>query len=432
MDSFVLRGDIGFSPFPDELRLFPDSFLVCEKGKCRGVFSTLPAEFCDLPLRDYGHRLIIPGLVDLHLHAPQFPFRGIGSDRELLDWLNTYTFPEEGKYGDLTYADRAYDMFVTELRKSATTRAAIFATIHREATLRLMDKLEDSGLVTMVGKVNMDRNAPDYLTETTESSLRETRRWLSEVAEKKYKRTRPIITPRFIPSCTDELLTALGKISIEYGLPVQSHLSENLSEIDWVKELVPTAATYGEAYEKFNLFGREAPCVMAHCVHCSEAELALMKKNGIFIAHSPDSNTNLSSGIAPVNRYMKQGLKVGLASDLAGGADLNMLRMMAEAIRASHLRWRLVDGELPALSFANVFYLATRGGGEFFSQVGQCGQFCQVGSFEPDYEFDALVIDDSDLVTPRQLSLAERLERLPYLAGDRHIQAKFVAGQQLF
>lgn len=114
---------------------------------------------------------------------------------------------------------------------------------------------------------------------------------------------------------------------------------------------------------------------------------------------------------------------MGLASDLAGGADINMLRMMAEAIRASHLRWRLVDDELPALSFANIFYLATKGGGEFFGKVG---------SFEPDYEFDALVIDDSALITPKELSLAERLERLLFLADERHIQAKFVSGQQLF
>lgn len=422
MNSFVLRGNIGFSQSPDELRLFADSFLVCHEGKCRGVFSEIPGEFCGLPLKDYGENLIIPGLVDLHLHAPQFPFRGIGSDRELLDWLNTYTYPEERKYSDLIYADKAYGIFVEELRKSATARAVIYATIHRKATILLMDKLEASGLVTMAGKVNMDRNAPAYLTETTESSIKETRCWLSE-AVGKYERTMPIITPRFIPSCTEKLLKALGEISVEYGLPVQSHLSENLAEIDWVRKLVPSADTYGGIYEKFNLFGRDVPCVMAHCVHSSAAELELIKKNGVFIAHSPDSNTNLSSGIAPVNRYIRQGLKVGLASDLAGGSDINMLRMMAEAIRASHLRWRLVDDELPALSFANVFYLATKGGGEFFGKVG---------SFEPDYEFDALVIDDSALVTPRELSLAERLERLPFLADNRNIRAKFVSGRQLF
>ncbi len=422
MNSFVLKGNICFSKNPHEIQLYDNGYLVCIEGKCRGVFTSLPQEYCHLPLKDYHNNLIIPGLTDLHLHAPQFAFRGIGSDRELLDWLNTYTFPEEGKYRNPAYADKAYDIFVSELQRSATTRAVIFATIHREATMLLMDKLEASGLVTMVGKVNMDRNAPDYLTETTEESIRETRRWLSEAAGK-YQRTKPIITPRFVPSCTDELMTALGEISVEYHLPVQSHLSENLSEIAWVKELVPSAETYGEAYEKFNLFGRDVPCVMAHCVHSPEAELELIKKNGVFIAHSPDSNTNLSSGIAPVNKYIQQGLKVGLASDVAGGADVNMLRMMAEAIRASHLRWRLIDSGLPALTFANVFYLATKGGGEFFGKVG---------SFEPEYEFDAIIIDDSSLATPRELSLTERMERLPYLADSRHIRAKYVSGQQLF
>ena len=420
--SFVLKGNICYSDTADKLQLFADSYLVCLEGKCRGVFSALPTEYQSLPLKDYGRNIIIPGIVDLHLHAPQFAFRGIGSDMELLDWLNTYTFPEEGKYRDISYADKAYGIFVDEMRRSATTRAVIFGTIHREATQLLMDKLEASGLVTMVGKVNMDRNAPDYLTETTAESLAETNRWLKDSIGK-YKRTKPIITPRFIPSCTDELLTGLGEISVQYQLPVQSHLSENLSEVAWVKELVPSADTYGAAYEKFNLFGREVPCVMAHCVHSPQSELDLMKKNNVFIAHSPDSNTNLSSGIAPINRYLKQGLKVGLASDVAGGSDVNMLRMMAESIRASHLRWRLVDSELPSLTFANVFYLATKGGGEFFGRVG---------SFEPDYEFDALVIDDSSLATPRELSFSERLERLPYLADARHIKAKYVSGQQLF
>lgn len=422
MNSFAIKGNICFSKDSCQLQLHENSYIICDEGKCRGVFSNLPAEYRNLTLKDYGDSLIIPGLVDLHLHAPQFAFRGIGSDRELLDWLSTYTFPEEGKYSDLSYADKAYGIFADELRRSATTRAVIFATIHREATLLLMDKLEESGLITMVGKVNMDRNAPDYLTESTEASIRETRLWLSEVPGR-YQRTKPIITPRFIPSCTDELMKALGEISLEYQLPIQSHLSENLAEIAWVKELVPSAETYGHAYEKFNLFGGDVPCVMAHCVHSPDAELDLIKKNGVFIAHSPDSNTNLSSGIAPVNRYLRQGLKVGLASDVAGGSDINMLRMISEAVKVSHLRWRLMDDELPALTFANAFYLATKGGGEFFGKVG---------AFEPDYEFDALVIDDSSIATPRKLSFAERLERLPYLSDSRHIRAKYVCGQQLF
>ena len=168
MANFVLKGHICQSQDRTHLGIRENHYLVCVEDRCAGVYPILPAKYRSLPMTDYGDKLIMPGMVDLHLHAPQFSFRGLGMDMELLDWLNTYTFPEEGKYRNPAYADKAYDIFVSELQRSATTRAVIFATIHREATMLLMDKLEASGLVTMVGKVNMDRNAPDYLTETTE------------------------------------------------------------------------------------------------------------------------------------------------------------------------------------------------------------------------------------------------------------------------
>ena len=145
------------------MQTMDDGFLVCEGGRIAGVCSALPAQYAALPLLDYTGKLILPGMTDLHVHAPQFAFRGLGMDLELLEWLNTYTFPEEAKYADLDYADRAYSSFVEHLRRSTTTRAAIFATIHPPATRLLMEKLESSGLITCVGKVNMNRNCPPYL-----------------------------------------------------------------------------------------------------------------------------------------------------------------------------------------------------------------------------------------------------------------------------
>lgn len=171
--------------------------------------------------------LIIPGMVDLHIHAPQYAFRGMGMDYELIEWLNTQTFPEEAKYADAEYAKKAYSIFADHMKNSATTRACIFGTIHRKATEILMDLMEESGLVSYVGKVNMDRSAPEALTEeSADMSAFSTFGWINDIRER-YQYTRPILTPRFILSCTDELMEQLREVQRTYQLPVQSHLSEN-------------------------------------------------------------------------------------------------------------------------------------------------------------------------------------------------------------
>lgn len=423
MNHYVLKGNICYSIDSDHIRIVPNAYLVCEDGLCAGVFETLPEKYAQLPLTDYGDRLLIPGMTDLHVHAPQFSFRGLGMDMELLDWLNTYTFPEESKYADLDYAERAYSSFADHLKRSFTTRASVFATIHPAATELLMSKMEESGLVSYVGKVNMNRNSPDYLCEASaEASLAATEEWLARTKDR-FANTFPILTPRFIPSCSDELMRGLGELADRYDLPVQSHLSENYGEIAWVKELCPTSAFYGDAYDSFGLLGGSHPCIMAHCVHSGEAETELLRKNRVFVAHSPLSNTNLASGVAPISRYLEQGLCVGLASDVAGGETENMLRVMAGAIRASKLRWRLLDQEVKPLSVDQAFYLATLGGGAFFGKVG---------SFDSGYAFDVLVLDDSALDHPQPLELRARLERCIYLADERQLAAKYVQGRKIF
>ena len=420
---FVWKGHIIDSLDRHSLRVRENGYLVCEEGRCAGVFDVLPEQYRNLPLEDFGDRLIIPGMTDLHIHAPQFAFRGLGMDMELLDWLNTHTFPEEAKYRDLDYARRAYGQFTAHLRRSETTRACIFATVHVPATELLMEQLEASGLVTYVGKVNMNRNGPLYLIEpSTFQAVRETRQWLEETVAR-FDRTKPILTPRFIPSCTDDLLYRLADLRAEFGVPVQSHLSENLGEIAWVRELVPTAKHYGDAYRKFGLLGGDYPCIMAHCVHCDEAELELLRENGVFIAHSPESNMNIASGVAPVNRFLDLEIPTGLATDVAGGSHESMFRAMTHAIQASKLRWRLLDQSVAPLTFDTAFYLATRGGGAFFGQVG---------AFDPGYELDALVLDDGNLDHPQPLTARERLERLAYLGDERNIHGKAVAGTRLF
>ena len=420
---FILKGNIVYSKNKDELRILKDHYLISESGLVKGVFEKVPPEYAQVSVSDYGECLIIPGLTDLHVHAPQYTFRAMGMDMELLEWLETNTFPEEAKYQNLEYARRAYRIFTDNLKRSATTRACIFGTIHRDATLLLMDQLEQSGLVTYVGKVNMDRNCPDYLREeSAEESGIQTVEWIKDVLHKKYQNTMPILTPRFTPSCSDELMENLKKIQMYYQIPVQSHLSENLGEIAWVKELCPWSEFYGDAYDRFGLFGADCKTVMAHCVYSGKEEQQRMKENGVFIAHCPESNMNLSSGVAPVRTFLEEGLHVGIGSDVAGGSTENLFKAMALAIQASKLRWRMQDDGLKPLTLEEVFYIATKGGGEFFGNVG---------SFEPGFELDAVVLNDTRIVHSQNLDVRERLERMIYLADEREVRAKYVRGREI-
>ena len=423
MKNFVLKGNICYSVNRSELKVYSNSYLVCIEGKSAGIFEELPQQYKDLSLVDYENRLIIPGMIDLHIHAPQYAFRGIGMDLELMEWLQKHAFPEEAKYADLDYAHAAYSIFAKQMQKSATTRACIFATRHGKATTLLMDLLEDTGLITYVGKVNMDREAPQNLCEKdADSSVSETMEWLEDNRDK-YTRTMPILTPRFLPSCTNDLLGKLQGVREEYHLPVQSHLSENPEEIAFVKSLFPDAVFYGDGHDKYGFFGRDAKTIMAHCVWSEEEEVVRMKQNGVYVAHCPASNMNLSSGIAPIKRYLNEGIKVGLGSDVAAGQTESIFRAMTDAIQVSKLYWRHVDSSCKPLTFEEAFYMATKGGGEFFGKVG---------SFEEGYELDAIVLDDTCIPYPQELSTRQRLERAVYLSLDLlGIHAKYVAGEKV-
>lgn len=420
--SFVIKGNICYSTDTMKICYAPNSYLVCENGICSGVYESLPTQYTAFPLTDYSDYVIIPGLSDLHLHAPQYSFTGLSMDKELLDWLNLYIFPEESKYKDENYAREAYDEFVKEVKYGATTRACVFATIHQKSTCYLMDALERAGLAGYVGKVNMDRNSPKELCEDTNMSLQDTYHWIEESLTH-YQNIKPIITPRFVPSCSDELLQKLAQLAIQYSLPIQSHLSENPEEIKWVKELVPDANGYAASYAKFGLLQPSLKTVMAHCVYSDEEEIHLLKASNTFVAHCPQSNTNLSSGIAPIRRFLDQKLNVGLGSDIAGGHDSSILRAMADSIQVSKLRWRLVDNKLKPLTVEEAFFLGTRGGGAFFGKVG---------SFEKGFLFDAVVLDDHKLASVRPYSLAERLEKIIYLSERCNIVRKYINGKAVF
>lgn len=411
-NSFILKGHICHTPEQGKLEIREDAFAVCEDGFCAGVYKEVPERFRGMEVIDCSGKLIIPGMTDLHIHAPQFAYRGTGMDYELLDWLTQIAFPEEARYADPVYALQAYRIFADKMKQSATTRAVIFGTVHTEATLILMDLMEKSGTVSYVGRVNMDRKSNTALTEKGPRQAAEaTARFVDETEKRGYRRTKPILTPRFIPSCTRKLMELLGQLREEYDLPVQSHLSENPLEIKLVSKLEPEAEFYGDAYDRYGLFGRKGvKTVMAHCVWSVPEEVERIRENGVWIAHCPSSNMNIKSGIAPVRRYLEKGIRIGLGTDVAGGTSESMFRAVTDAIQMSKMYWRHVDEKARPLTFAEGFWMATKGGGSFFGKVG---------SFEKEYEFDAVVLDDATEPDARPMTVLDRLERAFYLELDK-------------
>jgi guanine deaminase len=369
----------------------------------------------DAEVIDFGDRLLIPAMIDLHVHAPQYRNQAIAMDLELLPWLQSYTFPEEMKYADAGYAERMYRCFVHDLWRFGTMRASVFATIHTESTRLLMQLFQEAGMGALVGKVAMNRNCPEGLSETVEQMVQ----GYEELFALNSPLVHSIITPRFVPSCTPEMLRACGQLAVKYQLPVQSHLSENRDEIAMVAELEPDSSCYGDAYNRYGLFG-QTPTVMAHCVWTEGEELELMKRNGVMVAHCPTSNLNIASGLAPVRMFLEEGIAVGLGSDISGGHDLNIFRMMVYAIQVSKMYYQQ-NHDRKFLTLSEAFWIATKSAGSFFGRVG---------SFEPGYEFDALVIDDSDL-NHDNYSLLERLERFIYLGDDRQIAHRFCCGKEI-
>ena len=388
-------------------------------GRVAGVSSELALlDDGNTEVVDFGDCLLIPAMNDLHVHASQYRNQGVAMDLELLPWLQNYTFPEEMKYADMDYAERMYRRFVHDLWRVGTMRSCVFATIHTESTRVLMHLFREAGMGALVGKVGMNSNCPEGLSESVEKMMQGYEALIEEF-NKPDALVRPIVTPRFIPSCTPEMLRACGELAAKYQLPVQSHLSENKDEIALVQSLEPGSSCYGDAYNHYGLFG-QTPTVMAHCVFTEGEELALMKRNGVMVAHCPTSNLNVTTGIAPIRQFFEEGLRVGLGSDISGGHDLSIFRVMVYAIQMSKLHYQR-NRERRFLALSEAFWMATKSAGSFFGRVG---------SFEPGYEFDALVINDSDL-NHDNYSLLERLERYIYLGDDRQIEKRFCRGMEI-
>ena len=415
----ILKGHIVQSLSLSKVKIIKDGFIRLDKdGNVLEVGETIPEDSKDEVI-DYGDKLIMQSFCDMHLHAPQYPMVGMGMDLPLIEWLNTHTFKTESAFKDVSYARDVYKKLAKALIDNGTTRVAMFSSLHEEATIVLMEELEKAGVTGYVGKVNMDRNSPDYLIETTEESEKNTLKFLDDA--KKFKNLKPILTPRFTPSCTNELMEWLGQLAKKENLPVQSHLSENIDEGKWVRRLDPKSTHYFQSYLKHGLWKDKT--LMAHCVHSDRRERKSIKDNGVYVVHCADSNTNLVSGVCPVRMYLNEGIKVVLGSDIAGGSSLPMYKNIQHTIKTSKIFTIYNGKKMKPLSVNEAYYLATTAGQEYFN--------IEPG-FAINHPLHAIVVDDSSFVAPaHKLSLQQRFERAIYMMEPQNIKAVYSEGKSV-
>lgn len=414
----ICRGNIVYSKDRNELDAHSDSYIAVEDGRVEGIYERLPEKFEGTPVKDFGDNVIIPAFSDLHVHAPQFPQRGLGMDLLLADWLNTYTFPQEARYADLDYAKEVYSAFLKTLTENGTFHACVYGTIHREATSWLIGQMEEKKIRAFAGKVNMDIQSPENLCETTEDSLRETEIFLESFAGNRY--AKPILTPRFAPTCSFELLKGLGRLGQKYGVGMQTHLVESRWEALESIRLNPDCSCDTEIYEKAGLL-ENGPVVAAHFIFPGENDLRILKKYGGYAVQCPDATVNIIAGIMRTAYLADEGIRLGIGSDIAGGHLPGIYTQVGRSVQLSKLKAFYEPEGNRAIPFANAFYMATKEGGALFGKVG---------SLEPGYEFDALVIRDfSDSF--RKITPEETVERFCYTGNPRDILAGFIQGEQV-
>ena len=419
MEITILHGNIVSAPELGKLDIVEHGYLVAKNGVIEGVYQHLPDKYIGHEIIGRGNNLILQSFSDMHLHAPQFPMLGMGMDMPLIEWLNTYTFPTEARFADPEHARKTYRQLAYWLKANGTTRVVMFSSLHREGTMILMEELEEAGLTGYVGKVNMDRNGGENYQETTWESVKETLLWLEEC--EKFKNIKPIITPRFTPCCTNDLMDVLGKLAKEKDLPIQSHLSENLNEIAWVKELHPDCQQYWETYEKYGMWNDRT--VMAHCVWSDERERKALKDAGVYVAHCASSNENLISGYAPIRKMLDEGVKVTLGTDIAAGDSLSMFDAAAAAIQASKARRIMDNWETDFLTVADAYYLATSAAAEFFGEKP---------GFAPGNPLSAIVLRDNELLLPKEMTVLERFERCIYHRQHTAVKSVWSNGKKIY
>jgi guanine deaminase len=379
---------------------------------------------------------LLPGLVDLHVHAPQWPQLGKALDVPLEVWLQKYTFPLEARYADLEFAEPVYESLVESLLANGTTTALYFATIHLPATELLAEICLRRGQRALVGRVAMDdpEQCPDYYRDASaETGTADTRAFIDYVRTMPGNGTglvQPVITPRFIPSCTDDLLHRLGALARETGCHVQTHCSESDWEHDYVIQRTGVTDTF--ALDRYGLLSRKT--VLAHGNFIDDADIALIQETGAGIGHCPLSNIYFSGAVLPVRKLLEADVHIGLGTDIAGGASPSIFDSARHAVTASRSLEAGVDPAIPAnrrgcpdsrITAIQAFWLATAGGGIALD--------LPIGQFAEGYQFDAIVVDtqvpNGNLYIYPDDTPGDVLQKIIYNAGRANVAQVWVAGR---
>jgi guanine deaminase len=373
-------------------------------------------------ITSYKNSVILPGFIDSHVHYPQTQIIGAYGE-QLLDWLNNYTFIAEQQFANKGHAAEVANVFLDECLKNGVTSATVYCTVYPQSVDAFFEAAEQRNMRVQGGKITMDRFAPEALLDTPQRAYDES----AALARKWHGRGRAeyVITPRFVPTSTPEQLEMVGQLAKDFPTAlIQSHVSENISEVAWVKELYPECSSYTNVYEKYGLMRERA--IYGHGIHLSEEELEIFSSTGAAIAHCPTSNFFLGSGAFNVRKAKesRRPVKVGLATDLGAGTSFSMLQTLNEAYKAAQLNGH-------PLSAGHAFYLATRG------SAAALGLEDKVGSIAPGMEADITVLDlySTPIISYRMKYAKDFLEALfiqMTMGDDRAIAATYVAGKQVY
>ncbi len=382
-----------------------------------GTADSLRAAYPRAHVHDYGACLISAGFVDAHIHYPQTAIIASWGKR-LIDWLNTYTFPEETRLCDPAFARHTAETCLDLLLAHGTTTACSYATIHPQSVDAVFTAARARGMRMLAGKTCMDRNAPEGLRDSAQSAYDDSAaliaRWHG------VERLSYVITPRFAPTSTPEQLEALGALwAANSTCLMQTHLSEQTDEIAWVRSLFPEARDYLDIYERFGLVGQGA--VFGHCIHLEKRERDRLRETGAALVHCPTSNTFIGSGLFDLAGLKAEGQRLGLATDIGGGSSFSMLRTMAAAYEVAQLRGH-------ALHPAELWWLATAG------SAAALGLSDRIGTLAPGLEADLTVIDlaSTPAIAQRHAradTFWEALFPTIMMGDDRAIRATWVNGQ---
>jgi guanine deaminase len=398
--------------FEDGLLVVEDG-LVVELGEAGVLMESLPG---DTRVEDLSGKLIVPGLIDCHVHYPQLDVIASYGE-ELLDWLHRYAFPREMRFADAAYAREVAALFVDELLKNGTTTALVFGTVHAHSADAVFEVAAAKNMRLIAGKVLMDTNCPEELRDDAVTGYEHSRQLIERWHGK--GRLGYAITPRFALTSSEAQLEAAGRLAAEYpDVWVQTHLAENLDEVGQISRLFPWSSSYLDVYDRFGLVRERS--VFAHCLHLSDEECRLMARSGAAAAHCPTSNLFLGSGLFDLRRLRELQIRVGLGTDVGGGTSLSLLKTMREAYKVLHLQQQ-------ALPPGRALYLATLGAADALYLDDR------IGNLEPGKEADFIVLDPlgtsiSAHRTGLAASIGELLFALIVLGDDRNVAATYLQG----